>query len=193
MSAPSSTNAFRDSLRFLRVLLAHPRHIGAVAPSSSNLARAVAAEIDIAQPGPVLELGPGTGALTRGILARGVAPERLTLIEYDPTLANSLAANFPGVRVICADAFDLAKALQGHTREPFAAAISGMPLLNFPREMRDRLLHALFERLAPGAPFIQFSYGLHPPIAPTAEIAVSRAAVIWMNLPPARVWVYRRR
>lgn len=189
----SPANSFKDSLRFLRVLLAHPRQIGAIAPSSGGLARAMAAEIDITQAGPILELGPGTGALTRGILARGVSAERLTLIEYDPALAKSLAGNFSGARVICADAFDLAKALEGQALQPFAAAISGMPLLNFSRELRDRLLHALFERLAPGAPFIQFSYGLQPPIPPTAEIVVRRAAVVWMNLPPARVWVYRKR
>lgn len=181
-----------EGLRFLRVLFAHPRQIGAIAPSSSGLARAMAAQIDISQSGPILELGPGTGALTRGILARGVAPERLTLIEYDPMLAKSLAADFSGARVICADAFDLAKALQDQASEPFIAAVSGIPLLNFPRPMRDRLLHSVFERLAPGAPFIQFSYGLRPPIESTAETSAKRAATIWMNLPPARVWVYRR-
>jgi phosphatidylethanolamine/phosphatidyl-N-methylethanolamine N-methyltransferase len=192
MLAEPSPNALKDALRFLRVLLAHPRQIGAIAPSSSGLARAMAAQIDISQSGSILELGPGTGALTRGILARGIAPERLTLIEYDPTLAKSLAADFAGACVICADAFDLSKALQDRASEPFIAAVSGIPLLNFPRLMRDRLLHSVFERLAPGAPFIQFSYGLHPPIASTADISADRAATIWLNLPPARVWVYRR-
>ncbi len=192
MAATPDSNAFRDGLRFLRALWANPRRTGAIAPSSGRLARAMAGEIDIAQPGPILELGPGTGALTRGILARGIAPQRLTLIEYDAGLAQALRAALPGVRVICADAFDLAGAL-GAVGQPFAAAISGMPLLNFPPAMRMRLLQSLFERLAPGAPFIQFSYGLHPPVAPTREIGVHRAASVWMNLPPARVWVYRKR
>lgn len=189
----SPANSLKDGLRFLRVLLANPRQIGAIAPSSGGLARAMAAEIDAAQSGPILELGPGTGALTRGLLARGIAPERLTLIEFDPTLAKSLAANFAGARVICGDAFDLAKTLGGHPSQTFVAAVSGIPLLNFPRIMREQFLHSAFEKLSPGAPFIQFSYGLQPPIAPTAQIDVRRAAIIWMNLPPARVWVYRRR
>ena len=188
-----TAHSFGDGLRFLRALFAHPRQIGALAPSSNGLARAIAGEIDAAQPGPVLELGPGTGALTRAILERGIAAERLTVIEYDPALAQLFAARFRGVRVINADAFDLAKALHAHALEPFSAVVSGMPLLNYPEEKRLALLRSVFERMTPGAPFIQFSYGLRPPIAPPANVRLDRAAVIWLNLPPARVWVYRER
>jgi len=186
------TGSFAEGLRFLRALIAHPREIGAVAPSSGALARAVAAQIDPAQPGPILELGPGTGALTRGILARGITPSRLTVIEYDAVLAKSFAAKFAGVRVINGDAFDLAKALDGHALQPFAAAVSGIPLLNYPPEKRRALLGAVFERMTPGAPFIQFSYGLHPPVPSSNGVSVKLAAFVWRNLPPARVWIYRR-
>ncbi|MGZ5939428.1 MAG: class I SAM-dependent methyltransferase, partial [Rhizomicrobium sp.] len=75
---------FEEELQFLRGLIASPRGVGAIAPSSPALARAVAAQVDPAKPGPILELGPGTGAITKELLGRGVAPERLTLIEYDP-------------------------------------------------------------------------------------------------------------
>jgi phosphatidylethanolamine/phosphatidyl-N-methylethanolamine N-methyltransferase len=186
-----SANPFEEASRFLRAFAAHPREVGAVAPSSTSLARAVAAQIDLTRPGPILELGPGTGALTRGILARGIAPDRLTLIEYDPALAKSLAENFSGVQVINGDAFDLDNALG--TRQLFAATISGIPLLNFPPERRRALVCAAFERMMPGAPFIQFSYGFHSPVPPSADMTANMAAFVWMNLPPARVWVYRKR
>lgn len=187
------TESFRDKLRFLRALLAHPRRIGALAPSSPALARAVAAQIDAAQSGPVLELGPGTGVLTRAILARGVTPDRLIAVEYDPVMARSLMLKFAGVRVLNADAFDLNKALDGHAAQPFAAIVSGIPLLNFPLERRQALLRAAFAMMAPGAPFIQFSYGFHPPVQPLQGVNVDLGAFIWMNLPPAHVWVYRKR
>jgi phosphatidylethanolamine/phosphatidyl-N-methylethanolamine N-methyltransferase len=58
-------------------------------------------------------------------------------------------------------------------------------------ETRRRLIEAALERLQPGAPYIQFSYGTRPSIPSTDCYAVRRAATIWMNLPPARVWVYR--
>lgn len=184
---------FEEELRFLRALIARPRGVGAVAPSSPWLARAIAAQIDPAQPGPVLELGPGTGALTRGILARGVAQERLTVIEYDPDLAKSIAAQFVGVRVIKGDAFDLETSLGKPGAQPFIAVVSGIPLLNYPPAKRRALLDSAFERAVPGAPVIQFSYGLHSPVSPAPDLTVRMTAFVWKNLPPARVWVYRKR
>jgi phosphatidylethanolamine/phosphatidyl-N-methylethanolamine N-methyltransferase len=161
--------------------------VGAVAPSSKALARAMVAQIPA---GPVLELGPGTGVITESILARGIAPEDLTLVEYDQRFAALLRQRFPGVRIVRGDAFDLARTL-GATA-PFQAIVSGLPLLNFPSSARAQLLDQIFARLAPGAPFIQFSYGLKPPVPAPQGARVQRAAFIPFNLPPARVWVYRK-
>ncbi len=128
---------FTDNLRFLRALIARPKNVGAVAPSSRALARAIADEIDPIHPGRVLELGPGTGVITQAILERGVAPERLTVVEYDPDFAAGIAARFPGVQVIRGDAFDLAHTLGARSTERFAAIVSGIPLLNFPPKRRE--------------------------------------------------------
>jgi phosphatidylethanolamine/phosphatidyl-N-methylethanolamine N-methyltransferase len=178
-----------DQARFLRRLIRQPRGVGAIAPSSAALARAMAAQIP-AGDGAILELGPGTGIVTEAILARGIAPERLTTIEYDAEFAALVARRFPHIRVVRGDAFDLAKTL-GATA-PFAAIVSSLPLLNFPSEQRAQLMTQIFARLAPGAPFIQFSYGLRPPVPPPSGANVTRAARILFNLPPARVWVYRK-
>jgi phosphatidylethanolamine/phosphatidyl-N-methylethanolamine N-methyltransferase len=186
------TDTLTDNLRFLRALIARPKNIGAVAPSSRALARAIARQIDPARPGPILELGPGTGVITAAILDRGVAPERVTVIEYDPDFAAAIAARFHGVHVIQGDAFDLNRTLgAGHT-EPFAGIVSGIPLLNFPVPRRQVYVQGLTDRLAPGAALIQFSYGMHAPVAPPPDHNVVCAALVWANLPPARVWVYRR-
>ena len=122
---------FQDELRFLRGALARPRSVGAIAPSSPALARAIAAQIDPILPGKVLELGPGTGVVTQAIVAMGVQPERLVMIEYDPHFANLLADRFIRARVIQGDAYDLERTL-GTMAEPFAAVVSGLPLLNQP-------------------------------------------------------------
>lgn len=182
-----------DGLRFLRGLIARPRTVGAIAPSSPYLARAMAAQIDPAAPGPVLELGPGTGAITEGLIARGVAPQRIVAVEYDADFAALVAKRFAGVRVVRGDAFDLAATLGQDYPEPFAAAISGLPLVNFPKALRQSLLEGVFARLKPGAPFVQFSYSLWPPIPPSEKFSATRTAFVLLNLPPARVWVYRRR
>ncbi len=180
-----------EEWRFLRGLVQRPRLVGAIAPSSATLARALAAQIPDS-PGPILELGPGTGIVTEAILARGIAPERLTAIEYDADFAQRVAERFPGMRVIAGDAYDLANTLGEAFTQPFAAIVSSLPLLNEAPARRQKLLDDAFDRLAPGAPFIQFSYGLKPPVAATPPISVNRAALIVLNLPPARVWVYRK-
>jgi len=190
MTAPP--DAFSGNLRFLRALMAHPKSIGALVPSSRALAKAIARQIDPARPGPVLELGPGTGVLTQGLLDRGITPERLTLVEFDAEMAAFLAQHFAGVDVIQGDAFDLARTLGPKAREPFSAIVSGIPLLNFPMVRRRSFMEGVCRLLAPGAPLIQFSYGMNAPALPLPGHCVSRAALVWANLPPARVWVYRK-
>jgi phosphatidylethanolamine/phosphatidyl-N-methylethanolamine N-methyltransferase len=186
------TDTLTDNLRFLRALIARPKHVGAVAPSSRALARAIARQVDPARPGPVLELGPGTGVITAAILERGIAPERLTVIEYDAEFAAAIAARFHGVHVIQGDAFDLGRTLGSRHAEPLAGIVSGIPLLNFPMPRRQAYVAALTERLAPGAVLAQFSYGMHAPVVPPPGHSVICAARVWANLPPARVWVYRK-
>lgn len=185
-----ATNTAAEHLHFLKGLLARPKNVGAIAPSSPKLARAIAREIDPNVEGPVLELGPGTGVVTEALIERGIAPERITAIEYDPEFAKLVQQRFPKVTVVRGDAFDLDRTLG--SGEPYAAIVSGLPLLNHPVERRHALIEGALARLKPGAPYVQFSYGTKPPIPAPAGATVKRAALVLMNLPPARVWVYRR-
>ena len=189
---PAPTDVLAGNLHFLRALVMRPKNIGAIAPSSRALARAIARQVDPANPGPVLELGPGTGVITEALLERGLAPERLTLVEYDSDMATFLTGCYPGVEVIQGDAFDLGRTLGGKADEQFSAIVSGLPLLNFPVPRRRLLMEGIGQRLLPRAPFVQFSYGFQPPVTPPLGHSVTRAALVWANLPPARVWVYRK-
>ena len=181
-----------DSLRFIGRLLTQPKTIGAIAPSSRALGRAMAREIEVRENGTILELGPGTGIATAALIARGVEPERITAVEYDPGFAQLIADRFPRVHVITGDAFDLTKTLSTYSTEPFGGAISGVPLLNHTLPRRQAFLSGVLARLKRGAPYVQFSYGLSPPVEPPAGVTVRQAAFVLFNLPPARVWVYRR-
>jgi phosphatidylethanolamine/phosphatidyl-N-methylethanolamine N-methyltransferase len=137
-----------------------------------------------------LELGPGTGVFTESLIQHGVRPERIIAVEYDTDFAERVRERCPGVNVIKGDAFDLATALSGLNGTGYAAIVSGVPLLNWPLQARQALIGDVLNRLQPRAPFVQFSYGLAPPVLPPDGFTVRRAAVIWANLPPARVWVY---
>lgn len=187
-----ATNAASEHLQFLRGLIARPKNVGAIAPSSPALAKAIAQQIDPSVPGPVLELGPGTGVVTEALIAHGIAPERITAIEYDADFAKLVAERFPRVHVVRGDAFDLKKTLGNGNGEAFAAIVSGLPLLNHPVDRRRALIEGALAKLKPGAPYVQFSYGTKPPIPAPPGVSVKRAALVLLNLPPARVWVYRR-
>jgi phosphatidylethanolamine/phosphatidyl-N-methylethanolamine N-methyltransferase len=184
-------SGWADNLRFLRALIARPKNIGAIAPSSPALAEAIARQID-PQLGPVLEVGPGTGVITEAILARGITPERLTLLEYDEDMAQHLAARYRRACVIQGDAFDLDRALGANSAGLFGAIVSGVPLLNHSIARRQAFLQGLLKRLMPGAPLIQFSYGANAPVPPLPGTSVARTATVFANIPPAKVWVYRK-
>ncbi|PWB82433.1 MAG: phospholipid methyltransferase [Methylocystaceae bacterium] len=187
-----------DGASFIRSLIENPRIVGAVSPSGPALAKAMASYVDVADDAPIVELGPGTGPVTEALLARGVAPERLLLIEYEPKFCRLLAERFPGVRIIQGDAYGLKKTLEGKIEGKIGAVVSSLPLLNQPESDRLALLDQAFDLLVPAGVFIQFTYGLLISPMPLkrhpngAAYSGKGSAPIWLNLPPARVWRYRR-
>jgi phosphatidylethanolamine/phosphatidyl-N-methylethanolamine N-methyltransferase len=155
---------FADEARFLKSWFDKPLVTGAVSPSGKALARMMARYVDPDVPGLVLEIGPGTGPVTEALIERGVAPERLVLIEFNPEFVPLLQRRFPGVTVVRGDAYAVRDTLAGRLDQPLTATVSSLPLLTKPVRQRARLLNDCFEMSRPGAPFIQFTYGLVPPI-----------------------------
>ena len=193
-SRHSDGKARPDEVRFLQSWLQNPLRTGAVSPSGRALARTMANYVDPAQDGPVIELGLGTGPVTAALLKRGLAEERLVLIEYNPEFCNLLKARFPRATVIRGDAYAMKATLDGRLEAPAIAVVSSLPLFTRPVEERNGLLDQAFELSRPQAPFIQFTYAVVSPmpLAP-ARFDAHVSPRVWANLPPARVWVYRSR
>nr|WP_255726524.1 phospholipid methyltransferase [Microvirga sp. ACRRW] len=167
--------------------------IGAITPSGKALARTMASYVDPRIPGPVIELGPGTGPVTDALIRRGVEQERLILVEFNPEFCQLLKRRFPKATIIQGDAYDLHETLSGILKEPAAATVSSLPLFTKPMDQRLDLLEAAQTLMQPNAPFIQFTYAVVPPIPSRSEDYRTRASNrIWRNLPPARVWVYNK-
>jgi phosphatidylethanolamine/phosphatidyl-N-methylethanolamine N-methyltransferase len=182
-----------DGFAFFKSLGDTPRLTGAIAPSGAALSRLMASYVDSNGTLPVLELGPGTGVVTAALIERGIAPEKIIAIEFNPDFCALLDDRFAGVSVVRGDAYDLATALPSNQSGPFSAVISSLPLLTRPPEVRHALIEQALDRMAPGSPLVQFSYSLFPPVKPVAgRFTVERSKWVILNLPPARVWVYRR-
>jgi phosphatidylethanolamine/phosphatidyl-N-methylethanolamine N-methyltransferase len=182
-----------DEVRFLRSWIEKPLHMGAVMPSGRVLARTMAQYVDIKSTGPVVELGPGTGAITNALIEHGVDQKRLVLVEYNPGFCALLRDRYPQARVVQGDAYALRASLWDVLQIPASAVVSGLPLVTKPMLTRLKLIRDAFAALAPGAPFVQFTYSVAPPIPKSLPgVSTEASERIWMNLPPARVWVYRK-
>jgi phosphatidylethanolamine/phosphatidyl-N-methylethanolamine N-methyltransferase len=167
--------------------------MGAVMPSGRVLARTMAQYVDANATGPVVELGPGTGAITNALIAHGVDPKRLVLIEYNPAFCALLRERYPTATVLQGDAYALRDTLWDVLEAPASAVVSGLPLVTKPMLERLKLIREAFSALSPGAPFVQFTYSVAPPIPKSLPgVSTEASERIWMNVPPARVWVYRK-
>jgi phosphatidylethanolamine/phosphatidyl-N-methylethanolamine N-methyltransferase len=183
-----------DEVRFLRSWIEKPLHMGAVMPSGRILARTMAQYVDIDSEGPIVELGPGTGAITNALIEHGVDQKRLVLVEYNPGFCALLRDRYPHATVVQGDAYALRDSLWDVLSMPASAVVSGLPLVTKPMLTRLKLIRDAFLALAPGAPFVQFTYSVAPPIPKSLPgVSTEASERIWMNLPPARVWVYRKR
>lgn len=184
---------FEDETKFLRSWFERPLVTGALTPSGKLLARTMASFVDPRRTGPLVELGPGTGPVTAALLRRGFEQERLILVEFNPGFCSLLKRRFPRATIVQGDAYEAGEILSDMVTEGCAGILSSLPLLTKPPERRLQLLKDSQDLLGPNAPFVQFTYGMKPPIPTESDFytAVSSER-IWLNFPPARVWVYRR-
>jgi phosphatidylethanolamine/phosphatidyl-N-methylethanolamine N-methyltransferase len=184
-----------DSTVFLREWLVNPQRTGAVAPSSPMLGAAMARWLPRNPESYVLELGPGTGAVTDALLKRGLREDRLVAIEKNATLAKILRKRFLQAHIITGDAWDLDKLLTELPQpiESVGAVISSLPLLNFPKEQADELAQKIRGALEPGGRWVQYSYQIVKDRSRGGEhFKMVSSKIVWFNLPPARVSVYRK-
>ena len=179
-----------DAASFFLAWLRNPRAISAVTPSGSRVSALMTQGIGPAT-GPVMELGPGTGAFTYSLLERGVREDDLTLVEMSVDFARLLQRRFPKARVLCLDATRIGEVdlLDG---APFGAVVSGLGF----RVMRPQEIHSIlggaFKYLRPAGAFYQITYGPRCPVPDRIldhlELKEARIGRTVWNLPPASVY-----
>jgi phosphatidylethanolamine/phosphatidyl-N-methylethanolamine N-methyltransferase len=184
---------FDDELKFFKGWIDKPRAVGSIVPTSSVTAARMASIVDTKSGLPVLEVGPGTGVITKAILKRGVKPAALYTVEYSHDFVTHLRRNYPGVNVIEGDGFNLDDTLGDMRGTMFDSVVSGVPLLNFPVARRVAYLENLLKRIPHGRPVVQLTYGPKSPIPPgLGNYTVERFHFILRNIPPTQLWLYRR-
>jgi len=179
----------KDTSAFFNALFHDPRSIGAVLPSSRYLANSMVEQIDLASSDYVVELGPGTGAITKVIL-KSIPAKRFITLEISPAFADTLQANFPEITVIKGNAANLSELLQN--KKPVHTIISSLPLRSLTKSDRDKILSEIPKVLSPNGQFIQYSYSLNNKnIFYPKNFTLKKSFVVWRNIPPARVSVFQ--
>ncbi len=182
-----------DASVFFALWLQKPLRIAAANPSGARLADAIARCIDLARPGPILELGAGTGSLTQGLVRAGCPPERIIALEREPPLVAVLRREFPAIRVIEGDATRIGDYLAGNV-ERLAAVVSSLPIKWFPVEAQYAVVRPCLNLLGPGGRFLQVTNAFTSPLAVgPLGIAGQEVRRVWLNLLPAQIWAYSKR
>lgn len=185
-----------DRKMFVARWMRAPLDVASVTPSGPDLCRSMARAAGAAPGRRIVELGPGTGPITAALLAAGVRPEDLLLIERDPAFAARLESGFPRAVVAGADARQMARVARERGFGGCDAVVSGLPMVALPTAAQMRIVAGAFAVLAPGGVFVQFTYGpfapLRPALARRLRITGRRRSWTVRNLPPASVWVYTR-
>jgi phosphatidylethanolamine/phosphatidyl-N-methylethanolamine N-methyltransferase len=187
--APQVPTAIANAGLFFRRWLANPLQMGSIVPSSPALCRMLVRHATTPD-GLVLELGAGTGVISRALLDAGLPPRRLVVVEIVPDMADHLRAVLPGARVEQGDARDLPALLQDlDTR--IGAVICGVPLVLLPLEQQLRFIRSM-TAVAPDCGFLHYSYCATSPLS-RRKLDLSAQRLGWTprNFPPASVWHYR--
>jgi len=176
--------------------LRNPRQICSLFPSSPFVGRAMTEAIT-SRPDPhVIELGAGTGAITRQLIRNGVPRYDLTLVELDPALGGHLRRSFAGVDVVVAPAQHLSRFWVERDGPPVGAIVSTLPMRLFSKPMIRSIMKSSFQVLSPGGVFVQFTYRESSPVplrlAKALGLKAQRRCLVWANLPPAAIWTYEQ-
>jgi phospholipid N-methyltransferase len=186
---------------FLGQFLANPTKVGAVAPSSRFLARAMVEWLDLGRAGTVLEYGPGTGAFSRHIVERLPAGATYAAIELNPRFAATFRRQHPDLTLIEGSVADVQAIWRAHGWAPVDCIVCGLPWAAFTDELQTRILDQMMEVMSPRGQFVTFAYlqGLLVPpgrrfarLLPRYFAQVSKSRTVWLNLPPAFVYRCRR-
>ena len=191
LATPQKKQRPHDAALFFRRWLSNPLQMGSIIPSSPKLGARIAKHIDKRSSSLILELGAGTGAITKSLISAGISPGRIVVVEIVPEMADHLRAKFSQTSVLQADAFNLPIQSLKDTGTEIGTVICGIPLVLL-NEAKQRQFIQQVEAVAPGRGFLLYTYCFTSPL-PHRTLGLDAQRLDWtpLNFPPASVWHYR--
>jgi phosphatidylethanolamine/phosphatidyl-N-methylethanolamine N-methyltransferase len=181
-----------EKLLFFRRWLKAPKQLGTLAPISKRLAHSAAKLVHDAACVKVVEIGAGTGRLTRTLIECGIKPDNLTAVELDETFCNFLKKSLPQANIIHGDACELPALLGEKLVGKVDIVFSVIPLMYLDSAIREQIMNQALAVLKPGGKFYHVCYTPVSPFKKNETIESNRLVSLWMNIPPGFVWEFRR-
>ncbi|MEM7255875.1 MAG: methyltransferase type 12 [Pseudomonadota bacterium] len=184
---------FSDAVTFFKEFIRNPRQLGSVIPSSGFLKRRIIRVAGVANAHTIVELGPGNGGTTRAILAAMPADARLLSIELNEGLYQ-LNSRITDTRYTAhhGSATDLAEILATHQLPAPDVIISGIPFSTMDKSIARDILHSINKQLAVDGRFVAYQVSDKVRRLNTAANMPCTQETEWLNVPPLRVWCWRK-
>lgn len=188
-------------LTFVRGALRSPTEVGTIFPSSRYVAREFTRGIDMEANPAVLELGPGTGALTEHLHETMSRPERYLGIEQDGAYVRVLRERFPEMMFVEDSAADMIDHLEDVEFDELDLIVSGLPFATLPESVLARIYNGLDEAMTSGTQFRAIQLAHAWPTTPAKRFRrhmnrmfgqCRRSRIVWRNMPPAYVLIWER-
>ncbi|MCK5018630.1 MAG: hypothetical protein KAS32_16335 [Candidatus Peribacteraceae bacterium] len=172
-------------------MLSKAREIGAIAPSSKMLARAMVDFIDVKKPGIIVEIGAGFGAITDELIRQNIPQERIVIFEVQKMMVDKLHAKYPRALIFQVSAEHMVKYLKDKS---ISAIVSSVPLRSLPDDVVARIGKAIVKISTPGTRYIQYTYDLRGKEKTyfRSKLQYVKSKIVPLNIPPARVDVFVR-
>ena len=183
-----------DTITLFRHFMSNPKEVGAVMPSSSSLSREILLRAGLKSAANIVELGPGLGAFTKGILMKSGKNSNVFCFEVNKRFCSYLSKKFKGsrIQIINAGAENLEKELLKKGVKKADCIISGLPFRNFSGKMQNRILGGASKMLSQEGVFVLFQYTTGLENALKMHFSKVERSFVALNMPPAFVYICKK-
>ena len=190
----------KENIEFLQAFIKNPLKVGAITPSSPELAREMLKGIEPDENNIILELGVGTGAITKFVEEKVPDEKSYLGVELDGTLVNSLNVRFPHLKILKGNACELDKIHEKSELGKVSYIICCLPFVSMPNDVGEKVLSEIEKFMSQGCLLrtFQYAHGYYMPSAIKLREFMRRrygksqkSPLIVKNVPPAYVLTWQ--
>lgn len=188
------TNSLKESVFFIKNAILKPKQVAYFFPSSKALIHSIAKKSKLGFAKNIVELGPGTGGTTKGILSEMQSDAELCAVEINKDFVEYMQKTIDDRRLqICHDgAQNLSKIIKELNWKYADVVISGIPFSTLPKNIAKEIMQSIYNSIKPGGLFV--AYQLRDRVGKLATPIFGKSIIHWeyKNFPPMRIFIWKK-